>query len=107
MDEAQALQSLSALAHAHRLAMVRALVAAGPEGLTACSLAQTCAISPSAASFHLAALETAGLIAGSRLGRHIYYRASTQSIGALLDYLMNDCCGADPTICACALPGTV
>ena len=99
--DAQALAALGALANAHRLAMVRALVAAGPQGLPASALAAAVGASPSKASFHLAALAEAGLVTAERAARQITYRVSYRAMGALLRYLMEDCCANDPTVRAC------
>lgn len=62
-SEAEALNSLAALAQAQRLRAFRALVVAGPEGLTPGVLAEQLVISPSALSFHLKELVHAGLAA--------------------------------------------
>jgi DNA-binding transcriptional ArsR family regulator len=92
LNEADAVQSLGALAQAQRLRAFRALGVAGPEGLTAGKLAETLEISPSALSFHLKELVHAGLASSEALGRYQVYRADFTRMDALLDYLTEHCC---------------
>ena len=53
MDEKAAVSALAALAQGMRLRVFRALVGAGPEGLTPGVLAATLDVSASTLSFHL------------------------------------------------------
>lgn len=62
MQEANVIRSLSALAHEARLRVFRALVVAGPEGLTPSALAEQLGIAPNALSFHLKELFHADLV---------------------------------------------
>ena len=55
LDESTAVKALAALAQAQRLRAFRALVVAGPEGLTPGVMAERLKIAPSALSFHLKA----------------------------------------------------
>jgi DNA-binding transcriptional ArsR family regulator len=43
-------------------------------------------------SFHLKALQTAGLVTQVRDGRHLIYRPSLARMNALLAYLTDHCC---------------
>lgn len=99
MEMTTAVRSLSALAHEHRLGVFRLLVKSGPEGLPAGEIAAALALPPSSLSFHLAALEAAGLAAASRAGRFIHYRVQPEAIRELLEYLTEDCCGGRPELC--------
>lgn len=99
MDETQALKALTALAQAQRLRAFKALVVAGPEGLTPSTLAQQLESSPSALSFHLKELTHSGLIACEQRGRNLIYRANFPHMNALLAYLTQHCCQGE----ACAL----
>lgn len=107
MEEAEAIQSLAALAQEVRLRVFRALVVAGPAGLTPGALGEQIATSPTALSFHLKELTRAGLITQERQGRHLVYRACFARMNALLAYLTDNCCeGAAclapaATACAC------
>jgi DNA-binding transcriptional ArsR family regulator len=90
--ETEALRSLAALAQAQRLRAFRALVVAGPTGLTPGLLAVQLDISPSALSFHLKELVHAGLASSEPDGRHLVYRADFAQMDALLAYLTRHCC---------------
>ena len=92
MDEPQALKALTALAQAQRLRTFKALVVAGPQGLTPGTLAQLLESSPSALSFHLKELTHSGLIACEQRGRNLIYRANFPQMNALLAYLTQHCC---------------
>jgi len=96
LDEAAAVKALAALAQAQRLRIFRALVVAGPEGLTPGVLAGQLDAAPSALSFHLKELVHAGLIASQARGRNLIYRASIQQMNALLGYLTEHCCEGRP-----------
>ncbi len=99
IDEAQAIKALTALAQAQRLRAFKALVVAGPEGLTPGAIAQSLDITPSALSFHLKELTHSGLIACEQRGRNLIYRANFAQMSALLAYLTQHCCQGE----ACAL----
>lgn len=91
-SETEALSALAALAQAQRLRAFRALVVAGPDGLTPGVLAEELDISPSALSFHLKELVHAGLADSEPDGRHLIYRANFARMDALLAYLTEHCC---------------
>ena len=92
--------SLSALAQEHRLALFRLLVQAGEEGMAAGRIADALGLPNSSLSFHLAQLQSAGLIEPERHGRSLIYRADYAKMNALIDYLTENCCGGAP----CELP---
>jgi ArsR family transcriptional regulator len=100
MDERQALISFGALSQETRLRIIRMLVIAGPDGLSAGSVAEKAEVSASNVSFHLKELERAGLISQQRESRSIIYRASYDTLGGLVRFLMEDCCAGHPDICA-------
>lgn len=91
-NESSAIKALAALAQAQRLRAFRALVVAGPEGLTPGAIATQLGIAPSALSFHLKELANAGLVASEPRGRNLIYRASFEQMNALLAYLTEHCC---------------
>jgi DNA-binding transcriptional ArsR family regulator len=99
MEEIQAVRALSALAHDHRLRSFRMLVRAGPDGLAAGDIAQRLGIAPSSLSFHLAQLESAGLVSSRRAQRHIYYALDVEVTRELLGFLIDDCCNGRPELC--------
>ena len=84
MDERQALMSLAALSQETRLAVVRNLVVAGPEGMAAGVIAEKMNVSPSNISFHLKELERSGLIAQRRESRSILYSANYEALSSLV-----------------------
>lgn len=92
LTESQTVQALAALAQPLRLRTFRALVVAGPEGLTPGALAEALGATPSALSFHLKELLHAGLVTQERRGRHLVYRAAFEAMNALLAYLTENCC---------------
>lgn len=92
LPESDAVRSLAALAQPQRLRAFRALVVAGPQGLTAGVLAVQLGISPSALSFHLKELAHAGLADSEPQGRYLVYRARFTQMDALLGYLTEHCC---------------
>jgi len=92
MDEATAVKALAALAQAQRLRAFRALVAAGPDGLTPGVMAEQLGVAPSALSFHLKELAHADMVSVEARGRNLIYRASFGHMTALLGYLTAHCC---------------
>jgi len=105
MDEQAAVTSLAALAQGMRLRIFRALVGAGPQGLTPGALAATLDVPGSTLSFHLKELMHAGMVSQERDGRNLIYRPSLERMNALLVYLTAHCCQAtDGATCDVALP---
>lgn len=92
IDERVAVKSLAALAQAQRLRTFRALVVAGPDGLTPGIIAERLGTSPSALSFHLKELIHAGLVSCEPRGRNLIYRASFAQMSHLMNYLTQHCC---------------
>ena len=92
LDEISAVKALAALAQAQRLRTFRALVAAGPAGLTPGAIAEQLKVAPSALSFHLKELAHAGLVSSEPRGRNLIYRASFNQMSALLNYMTEHCC---------------
>lgn len=88
---------LSALAHDHRLAIFRALVRAGANGLSAGAISEKLDLPPSSLSFHIANLRNAGLVSDERVGRSIIYRADFAAMAGLVAYLNENCCADDPS----------
>ncbi len=99
MDEKAAVVALSALAQGMRLRVFRALVGAGPQGLTPGALAATLDVPGSTLSFHLKELMHAGLVSQERDGRHLIYRPSLAQMNVLLSYLTAHCCQASDSRC--------
>ena len=100
IDEAQALGAFGALSQGTRLQMVRALVVAGPDGISAGAIGEAVGVSSSGASFHLSNLERAGLVTSRRASRSIIYTANYDGLSGLVEFLMRDCCQGRPEVCA-------
>lgn len=92
MEESSAIQSLAALAQPVRLRVFRALVVAGPQGLTPSQLSEQLDVAATTLSFHLKELLHAGLLSQERDGRNLIYRAAFEHMNALLAYLTEHCC---------------
>ncbi len=92
MEEQAAIKSLAALAQPVRLRVFRALVVAGPQGLTPSGLSQQLDVAATTLSFHLKELVHADLITQERDGRHLIYRAAFEHMAGLLSYLTEHCC---------------
>lgn len=99
LDEVSAVRALAALAQAQRLRTFRALVVAGPDGLTPGAIAEKLKVAPSALSFHLKELAHSGLVSSEPRGRNLIYRAHFEQMNALLGYLTEHCCEGE----ACAV----
>lgn len=95
-----AVTALSALAHQGRLSAFRLLMQAGREGISAGEIARRLDVPPNTLSSNLTILTHAGLIDSRRDGRSVIYTARYENMTALLEYLMEDCCGGSPEICA-------
>ena len=100
MEQSQARDCFAALAQDTRLAIVRLLVKAGDSGVAAGAFAEDVGVSASNVSFHLKELEHAGLIVQRREARSIIYAADYSALRDLIGFLMEDCCGGRPEICA-------
>jgi DNA-binding transcriptional ArsR family regulator len=99
MDQKRAIAALGALAQETRLELFRLLVACGPQGLPAGSIAERLGVMPSSLSFHLQQLVHAGLIVQRRLGRQLIYSAEYGAMNALMAYLTENCCGRGAALC--------
>jgi DNA-binding transcriptional ArsR family regulator len=108
MEEQDVVRSLAALAQGARLQVFRALVIAGPRGMTPSVMAEGLGAPANTLSFHLKELLNAGLVTQERQGRNLIYRASFERMNALLGYLTENCCqgkacavDASATSCSC------
>lgn len=101
MNETQVTSALAALAQTQRLRAFRALVVAGPEGLTPSAMAEQLAVAPNTLSFHLKELSHAGLIDAEPRGRNLIYRANFPVMNGLLVFLTENCCGGNSCAPVC------
>ena len=100
MDNIEAIAALAALAQTTRLDTFRLLVAREPEGVPAGELARLMAVPQNTMSAHLSILARAGLVNGERQSRSIIYRANLARLREVTLFLLKDCCGGRPDICA-------
>jgi ArsR family transcriptional regulator, arsenate/arsenite/antimonite-responsive transcriptional repressor len=106
-DAATIVKSLAALAQPLRLQVFRALVVAGPAGMTPGAIGSQLEIPATTLSFHLKELTNAGLTQVQRDGRNLIYRADYAQMNALIGYLTAHCCAGQPcgeaqaVACAC------
>ncbi|RRH87621.1 ArsR family transcriptional regulator [Variovorax beijingensis] len=92
MEEQDIVRSLAALAQPVRLQVFRALVVAGPAGLTPGALVDALDVPATSLSFHLKELTHSGLVTQERSGRNLIYRAAFGQMNALIGYLTENCC---------------
>ena len=100
MIESQVIAVFGALAQPTRLKIVRALVTAGPDGLSAGKLAESASVSPSNLSFHLRELERAKLVTSHRQQRSIIYVCLFDTLAGMQTFLMQNCCAGSPRTAA-------
>ena len=101
MNRGKVLTALQALGHDARLDLVHLLMPHGDEGLSAGEIGRALNMPASRLSFHLSALEQAGLLQSRKLARNVFYAVNTAGMGGTIGYLLNDCCRADPQVRAC------
>jgi ArsR family transcriptional regulator len=100
MDEIEIIAALAALAQPTRLSVFRLLVKHEPAGLPAGEIAHELAVPHNTMSTHLAVLTRGGLISAEQQSRTIIYRANLDRLRDAMLFLVNDCCGGNPGLCA-------
>ena len=93
MDTKAAVRALAALAQESRLEVFRLLVQAGPDGLPAGEIADRLGIPASTLSFHVKALQQAGLVEPRQASRFVFYSARFVAMNELVAFLGENCCG--------------
>lgn len=90
---ARAASTFAALGSEQRLAVLRVLVRAGPDGLSIGELGERSGVTGSTLTHHMKILASAGLVRQLREGRKIIcIGAAYDEMRALSDYLLNECC---------------
>ncbi|MBV9517208.1 MAG: helix-turn-helix transcriptional regulator [Hyphomicrobiales bacterium] len=100
MDSDDAILTLSALGQGTRLKAFRLLVSDEPDGIPAGELAGRLAVPQNTLSAHLGVLIRAQLVMRQRHGRLIVYRANLDRFREVALFLLKDCCGGRPEVCA-------
>lgn len=98
LSQDEAVKTLAAMAHDSRLGLLKALIKAGPEGISAGDLARSSNIAMTTASGQLLVLSNAGLVRAERHGRSMIYFADFDHMRHLLLFLLQDCCGGSDVI---------
>ena len=99
MESSQVAQIFGALAQETRLAVLRLLLTAGPSGLPAGEIVERLGLPPSTTSFHLGALERAGLTQSTRQRRQIIHAVRIPALRGLIAFLTETCCAGRPELC--------
>jgi DNA-binding transcriptional ArsR family regulator len=90
--------AFAALGSEHRLAILRRLVRAGPQGLPIGDLGDAVGVGGSVLTHHLRQLVSAGLVTQRRDGRRILSSVDIAAVEALSRFIVAECCadlGAD------------
>lgn len=99
MDELTAANCFSALSQETRVRILRVLIATGASGMRAGDLQRRIGIPSSTLSFHLSALEQAGLIQSIRQGRTTTYSVRLVGLRQLLTFVTETCCNGRVELC--------
>ena len=99
MELTEAATAFAALSVDTRLHLLRLLLTQGASGMPAGELAARLELPASTTSFHLAALERAGLTQSTRQGRQIIHAVRIAGLRRLLSFLTETCCGGRPGLC--------
>lgn len=100
MEVEETILALAALAQSTRLEVFRLLAKHEPEGLAAGDVARALAVPQNTMSSHLSILTRAGLVSSRRHSRSIVYRANLDRFQRVALFLLKDCCGGRPEVCA-------
>ncbi|MGF1552175.1 MAG: helix-turn-helix domain-containing protein [Paracoccaceae bacterium] len=91
--------ALTALGHPGRLGVFRLLARRAPHGVRPGEIAVALGLKASTLSVHLATLARAGLVRSWRKGKAVLYAIDLGRTAAVVDFLVNDCCGGRPELC--------
>ena len=92
-------ERFAALAHSHRIRIVRLLLAAWElGGMTAGELQAQLRIPGSTLNHHLATLERAGLVTSRRDRQWVWYAAVPAGLREMQEFLFQECCSASRTV---------
>lgn len=100
MEAKDALAILTALSHETRLGAFRLLVRQGFDGMPAGEIARQLGVRPNTLSNQLTILTHVGLVHARRDGRSIIYTADYDIMQGFMQFMIEDCCNGNPSICA-------
>ncbi len=92
MTDSSAADAFAALGNPTRLAVLRLLVQAAPDGLSVGDLQKLADVPASTLAHHLAALSGVGIIHQEKQGRSIINRVRFDQIQELSAHLLDNCC---------------
>ena len=84
---------------------MRLLLSANPGGMVVGEIQEELDIPPSTLSHHLDALQREGLVAVTREGKYLRYRADAAGLRDLLAFLYAECCTRSKLVPVTALKG--
>ena len=90
---------LAALGHPDRLAVFRLLARRAPDGVRPSEIAGALGLKPTTLSAHVTGLARVGLVTSERVGKSVFYRIDLDRVGALVQFLVADCCRGRPELC--------
>ena len=99
MDHELDADALTALGHPGRLAVFRLLARRAPHGVRPSEIAEALDLKPNTLSVYVTTLTRAGILSTWREGRSVFYGIDLKRVGALVDFLVNDCCRGRPELC--------
>lgn len=99
MNKDTAIEAFSALAQDSRLSIFKLLVKSEPNGLAVGQISKKLNIVPSTLSGHLSLLKRAGLLKATRHQREIHYSAKLDTVGELVNFVLENCCEGKLTDC--------
>jgi DNA-binding transcriptional ArsR family regulator len=85
-------EQLAALGHVARLAVLRAVVQAGPGGLTTTQLQEKLDIPWTTLTHHVQRVVDAGLVTARKDGKSMLHTADYKALRAVTEFLWEDCC---------------
>ena len=88
----------AALGAEPRLRILRALLAAHPDGMVVGDIQSELGIAPSTLSHHLEKLKNEDLVSVRREGTYLWYSANTEALQELLSFLYAECCTRNKAI---------
>jgi ArsR family transcriptional regulator, zinc-responsive transcriptional repressor len=94
----QAAEALRAIAHPVRLRLIQMIL----QGTyTVGEFAEACGLSGAIVSGHLRLMPQHGLLAGTRDGRHVHYRAVEPILSCIVEWIFNEFGNAASIGCGC------
>jgi DNA-binding transcriptional ArsR family regulator len=85
-------EQLASLGHVARLSILRAVVQAGPQGVTTTELQAQLDVPWTTLNHHLDRVVEAGLVEARKDGKSVFHTANYAALRVLTDFLWEDCC---------------